>query len=60
MLTRPNLTNVFVLVDSRHKPQELDLDFMLFLGEHGVPFSIIFTKQDKLNKTQTRTFMKAY
>jgi len=60
MLTRSNLTNVFVLVDCRHKPQELDLDFMLFLGEHGVPFSIIFTKQDKLNKTQTRTFIKAY
>lgn len=60
MLTRSNLTNVFVLVDCRHKPQELDLDFMLFLGEHGVPFSIIFTKQDKLNKTQTRTFVKAY
>ncbi len=44
---RENLTNVFVLIDSRHKPQKIDLDFLLQLGKWEVPFSIIFTKSDK-------------
>ena len=39
---------LFVLVDSRHEPQKIDLEFMRFLGENGVPFAIIFTKSDKL------------
>ena len=39
---------LFVLVDCRHEPQKIDLEFMRFLGENGVPFSIIFTKSDKL------------
>ena len=60
MTTRENLTNVFVLVDSRHKPQEIDLDFMVWLGENAVPFSIVFTKLDKLKKTQSRKFIKDY
>ena len=38
----------FVLVDSRHSPQPIDMEFMQWLGEHGVPFCIIFTKADKL------------
>ena len=42
------MTNLFVLVDSRHKPQKIDLEFMQWLGENGVPFSIVFTKLDKL------------
>ncbi len=49
MTTRENLVNVFVLVDSRHKPQEIDLDFMIWLGERSIPFSMVFTKLDKLN-----------
>jgi GTP-binding protein len=49
-----------VLVDCRHKPQEIDLDFMQFLGENGIPFSIVFTKQDKLNKSESKVFMKRY
>lgn len=60
MTTRENLTNVFVLVDCRHKPQEIDLDFMQFLGENGIPFSIVFTKQDKLNRSESKVFMKRY
>ena len=44
------MTNLFVLVDSRHKPQKIDLEFMEWLGENGVPFSIVFTKMDKLGK----------
>lgn len=47
---RPNLVTVFVLVDSRHEPQKLDLEFMEYLGEAEVPFAIVFTKSDKLGK----------
>ena len=45
---RKQLVSAFVLVDIRHKPQPIDLEFMQWLGEHGIPFSIIFTKVDKL------------
>ena len=44
---RTNLVTVFVLVDSRHEPQNLDLAFLRNLGEWGVPFNIVFTKADK-------------
>lgn len=57
---RPNLASVFVLVDSRHEPQKIDLDFMQWLGEEGVPFSIVFTKSDKLGKTQIQSNVAAY
>jgi len=46
---RNNLTNLFVLIDVRHDPQKIDMEFMQYLGETGIPFSIIFTKSDKLN-----------
>lgn len=45
---REQLVTGFVLVDIRHKPQPIDLEFMQWLGEHAIPFSIIFTKADKL------------
>ena len=45
---RAQLVSAFVLVDIRHEPQKIDLDFMNWLGEKGLPFSIIFTKADKL------------
>lgn len=48
ILNRRNLVNLFVLVDSRHKPQVIDLEFIQWCGESGVPFSIVFTKVDKL------------
>lgn len=48
VLYREQMTNLFVLVDSRHEPQKIDLEFMEWLGENGVPFSIVFTKLDKL------------
>lgn len=60
LLNRPNLLNVFVLIDSRHEPQKIDLDFMAFLGENGIPFSIVFTKLDKLNRSQRGVFYKVY
>ncbi|WP_299096542.1 ribosome biogenesis GTP-binding protein YihA/YsxC [Winogradskyella sp.] len=45
---RQQLVSAFVLVDIRHKPQPIDLEFMQYLGENGIPFGIIFTKADKL------------
>lgn len=51
ILEREQMTNLFLLIDSRHKPQKIDLEFMDWLGENGVPFSIVFTKLDKLSMT---------
>lgn len=48
ILQRPQMTNLFVLVDSRLEPQPIDLQFIEWLGENGIPFSIVFTKVDKL------------
>lgn len=50
ILERMDMTLLFVLVDSRHEPQKIDLEFIQWLGENGVPFSIVFTKADKLSK----------
>ena len=49
-LMRKQLVNLFVLVDCRHEPQKIDLEFMEWLGENEVPFSIVFTKSDKVGK----------
>ena len=46
-LHREQLTNTYVLVDSRLEPQRIDLEFIAFLGQHGVPLTIVFTKTDK-------------
>lgn len=48
ILHRSQMTNLFLLIDSRHEPQKIDTEFMEWLGENGVPFSIVFTKMDKL------------
>jgi GTP-binding protein len=48
ILEREQMTCLFVLVDSRHEPQAIDLEFMEWLGENGIPFAIVFTKIDKL------------
>jgi len=48
---RMQLACTFVLIDSRHAPQKIDLEFMEFLGINGIPFCIVFTKADKLNKS---------
>ena len=48
ILNRPNLVNLFVLVDARHTPQKIDLEFIQWCGESGIPFSLVFTKADKL------------
>ncbi len=52
ILRREQLINVFLLIDVRHKPQRIDLDFIEWLGENGVPFSIIFTKADKESRSK--------
>lgn len=57
---RKNLINLFVLVDCRHASQKIDLEFMEWLGENQVPFSIIFTKADKLTKAELKTNTENY
>ena len=52
ILEREQMTNLFLLIDSRLEPQKIDLEFMEWLGENGVPFVMIFTKADKLSATQ--------
>jgi GTP-binding protein len=60
---RTNLVTVFVLIDSRHRPQALDLDFLKQLGEWGVPFNMVFTKADKSTQREAaknvRNFIEA-
>lgn len=57
---RENLVNVFVLIDSRHTPQKLDLDFIDQLGEWQVPFNLVFTKADKNTQVETSRNVKAF
>ncbi len=59
-LYREQLTSLFVLVDSRHEPQKIDLEFMEWLGENGIPFAIIFTKIDKISRGRLNENIKAY
>lgn len=51
---------LFVLVDSRHEPLRIDLDFINMLGREGVPFGIVFTKTDKQSQRQTNLNIEAY
>ncbi len=60
VLERESMTNLFVLIDSRHEPQKIDLEFFEWLGENGVPFAIVFTKADKLTKTALGANVAAY
>lgn len=60
ILEREQLTNLFVLLDCRHEAQQIDLEFMEWLGENGIPFSIIFTKTDKLSKSRLSLNIHSY
>ncbi len=60
ILGREQLVNVFVLIDVRLEPQAIDLEFMNWLGISSIPFSIIFTKADKLTATKVRANVEAY
>ncbi len=60
ILEREQLTNLFVLIDCRHEAQKIDLEFMEWLGENGIPFSIIFTKIDKIGRGRLQENIRAY
>ena len=60
ILKSDTMTLLFVLLDIRHKPQKIDLEFITWLGEHGVPFALIFTKADKLSKTAGEKMVADY
>lgn len=60
IMGRVQLTSLFVLIDCRHEPQKIDLEFMEWLGENGVPFAIIFTKIDKISKGRLNENVNRY
>ena len=60
ILGRTQMTLLFLLIDSRHAPQKIDLEFIEWLGENGVPFAIVFTKADKLTRSQLHANIEAY
>lgn len=60
ILEREQLVNVFVLVDVRHEPQAIDMEFMNWLGISSIPFSIVFTKADKLTAAKVKANVAAY
>lgn len=60
ILEREQMTNLFLLIDSRLEPQKIDMEFMEWLGENGIPFSIIFTKADKLKGGRLKMNINTY
>jgi GTP-binding protein len=60
ILKRENLVSLFVLLDTRHKPQRSDLEFMEFLGINSIPFARVFTKSDKLNAPSLGSSIELY
>ena len=60
ILNRPNLLTVFLLIDSRHAPQKSDLEFMEWMGGNEIPFSMVYTKTDKLSKRELSDNLESY
>lgn len=60
ILRRPQMMNLFLLIDSRHEPQRIDLEFIEWLGENSIPFSIVFTKADKMSRGKLATNIRLY
>lgn len=60
ILNREQLTNVFLLIDIRHDPQKVDMEFINWLGENQIPFSIVFTKADKVGPVKARQNVEKY
>ena len=60
LLMRKQLANVFVLIDIRHAPQKIDLEFINWLGTSSIPFSLVFTKADKLSNQKAHDNVKNY
>lgn len=60
ILTRVQMANLFLLIDIRLEPQKIDLEFMEWLGENGIPFAIVFTKADKLTNGKNKSNVQKY
>lgn len=60
ILKREQMTNLFLLIDVRHKPQKIDLEFMDWLGQNEIPFAIVFTKADKLSPSAVKKSIASY
>jgi len=60
ILNRPNLLTVFLLIDSRHAPQKSDLEFIEWMGGNEIPFSMVYTKTDKLSKRELAENLEHY
>jgi GTP-binding protein len=60
ILRRPQMMNLFLLIDSRHEPQRIDLEFIEWLGENGITFGIVFTKADKMSRGKLAANIKLY
>lgn len=60
ILLRPQMANLFLLIDIRHSPQAIDLEFIDWLGVSRIPFAIVFTKADKLSREQVRANTESY
>lgn len=60
ILNRKNLVNLFVLIDIRHNPQKIDIEFIEWCGENGIPFSIVFTKLDKMKPNAAKENVEKY
>ena len=60
ILNRKNLVNLFVLIDIRHQPQKIDLEFIEWCGESNIPFSIVFTKADKMKPNAAKSNIENY
>ena len=60
ILQREEMTNLFLLIDCRLEPQQVDLEFMHWLGQSGIPFSIVFTKADKLSQAKLTANVSTY
>lgn len=60
ILRREQMMNLFLLIDARHEPQRIDMEFIQWLGENGIPFSIVFTKADKLSKAKLAANVRNY
>ena len=60
VLERKNLVTLFVLIDARHSPMQIDLDFINWLGESGIPFALVFTKIDKITQREFSYHFKQY
>lgn len=59
-LERPQMACLFILIDVRHEPQKIDLEFIDFCGENGVPIAIVFTKADKVSKAAAEKNMNLF